>query len=527
MAVAEGTLIAGRYRLTSRLASGGSGVIWAAQDVNLGVAVAARQVELDPGATPEERRRALTHARAECRHAVGLRSHPNVGTVHDVAEHTDGRPWMITDLMPGRSLADILNASGPIDVPTARTIAVAVLSALTAAHAEGIVHRDLNPSTILVADDGRVLLTGFGIARRADDAQMTGPGVPVGSMPYTAPERFNGVTTPACDLFALGVTLYQALEGGQSPFQRDSVASIINAVGTFTPPPPVNAGDLEPLLRFLLTKDHTARITAAAALAMVQGGQAMQGMQAMQGQAMQGMQADLGGTSPSVAPGGSVPWHAGARTTTPMGNANLWPPPPVVGTRIPKAPRHPRLEVCWRFIVPSLLMAAILVLTELPVAAVTGTYSDVTPGGESGQFGRSMYDLLSPLSNYDGGISPFFSMVIILMGTVLTTAALAVHSPRTALGDRTLIYFGYLGPPIAIAGFARQLSMVTVHSARLFPVHYSDWWGEQTVSLGLGAWFFYAVLVAMGVFYVFRDIAVCREAGQRWPIGRRTSSSTL
>jgi hypothetical protein len=267
VAVAGGTVIACRYRLLSRLNSGGMGVIWRAEDTSLGVPIAAKQVKLDPDASLEDRRRALEYARKEARHAVALRSHPNVVTVHDVAEHDDGTPWMIMDLVAGRSLADILRTSGPVDVPTARKVAVSILSALSAAHAQGIVHRDLKPSNVMIDDDGHVLLTDFGIAKHSSDTLMTVSGALAGTAPYMAPERFDGVTSPACDLFALGATLYQALEGGQSPFHRDTLMSVVKAVGTFDPPPPAHAGALAAPIMRLLEKDPAARSTAAEALA--------------------------------------------------------------------------------------------------------------------------------------------------------------------------------------------------------------------------------------------------------------------
>jgi serine/threonine protein kinase len=453
MAVAEGMLIADRYRLARRLASDGTGETWAAHDVGRGVAVAAKRVELDPDATPEERQFALANARAGCQHAVGLRFHPNVVTVYDVAEHTDGAPWMIMDLVVGRSLADILRTYGRIDVATARAIGVAVLSALASAHAVGIVHGDVKPSSIMLADDGRILLTGFGSgsARRPDDARTGTTGMRVSNLMYMAPEHFDGVTGPAGDLFALGVTLYQALEGGQSPFHRDSVESTIEAIRTVDPPFPANAGDLAPLLWLLLAKDHTTRVTAPAALAMMHGEQAV--------------------VRPSVSP-------------------------------------IRQLEVSWQFVISSMLLAALVVLSQLPVAVCTLSFS-----GE--RVVVSMHDMLSPWSGYNATaqkFTPVVYMAVILGAAGATTVATALQRRGTERSDRI---FGYLGAPLAIAGFAHEMNYFGDRwwSPVLRATQFDPEAGKASTALAPTAWVFCAIIVAMLALYVSRDIVQSRRAG--------------
>ncbi|MFE7599185.1 protein kinase [Streptomyces sp. NPDC057494] len=273
MDVSEGTVIAGRYRLAERLSGGGMGEVWRARDQRLQVDVAAKRLILDPYATPEERRTALAYAVKESRHAAALRAHPNVVTVHDVVEDEGGTPWTVMDLVTGRSLAQAVAAGQYFGPGEAARIGLQVLDALAAAHVIGIIHRDVKPGNIMLANDGRILLVDFGIAKHHTDTRITRTGMAVGTVEYMAPERFDGADGPAGDLWALGVTLYEVVGGG-SPFRRDSMMATIRAIGSDAPSPPASAGWLAgPILR-LLDKDPHTRPTSGQTKALLEHSQA-------------------------------------------------------------------------------------------------------------------------------------------------------------------------------------------------------------------------------------------------------------
>ncbi|UBI40402.1 MULTISPECIES: serine/threonine-protein kinase [Streptomyces] len=251
-------LLAGRYRLLGRLGSGGMGVVWRAYDEVLGREVAVKEVR-----APEHLREAdvrVLHARLvqEARAAARI-SHPYVITVHDVVEE-HGRPWIVMELVRGRSLADVLEADGLLSPKEAARVGSAVLLALRSAHAAGVLHRDVKPANVLLQDDGRVVLTDFGIALVEGTGTLTRTGDVIGSPDYLAPERALGKHpgTPS-DLWSLGATLYAAVEG-MSPFRRASALGTLQAVVHEDPPAPRRAGPLAPLLLGLLRKDPSARM---------------------------------------------------------------------------------------------------------------------------------------------------------------------------------------------------------------------------------------------------------------------------
>ncbi|MFI0901034.1 serine/threonine-protein kinase [Streptomyces sp. NPDC020983] len=263
-----GRLIGGRYRLVRALGAGGFGSVWLARDETLGVDVAVKEVRLPPAGTAAEHAELLERAQREARHAAQLRDHPHVVGVHDVVLD-GGVPWTVMQLVEGRSLYEQITDEGPLPVPEAVRVATAVLSALDAAHRVGIVHRDVKPANILLAQDGRVLLADFGIAVQQDQTALTASGVFLGSVDYVAPERAQGAPAdPSADLFSLGATLYQAVEG-RLPFRRDTPVATLTAV-LFDPPPPcVLAGPLTPLIEGLLAKDPARRLTGEQATALL------------------------------------------------------------------------------------------------------------------------------------------------------------------------------------------------------------------------------------------------------------------
>uniref|UniRef100_UPI0018922A10 serine/threonine-protein kinase n=1 Tax=Catenulispora rubra TaxID=280293 RepID=UPI0018922A10 len=258
-----GRLIGGRYRLLARLGAGGMGRVWRASDEALRIEVAVKEVWLPatPGPDADER---LRRAEREARNAARLRDHPNVVAVHDVVVE-DGAPWTVMQLVAGHTLEEHVEEYGPLSVAHAALVAGALLDALEAAHAAGIVHRDVKPANVMLADDGHVLLTDFGIAIGTTDTALTAAGSFLGSVEYIAPERARGTEGLAVsDLFSLGVTLFQAVEGF-SPFHRETATGTLTAVILDEAPPPVRAGRLTPLITGLLEKDPAARLGIAEA----------------------------------------------------------------------------------------------------------------------------------------------------------------------------------------------------------------------------------------------------------------------
>ncbi|MEV4442742.1 serine/threonine-protein kinase, partial [Streptomyces sp. NPDC049577] len=252
-----GRVLAGRYRLLGELGRGGMGVVWRARDEVLGRDVAVKEVRAPEGLSGSEVGRLYARLEREGRAAARV-AHRNVVTVHDVA--TDGgRPWIVMELVAGLSLADVLEAEGPLPPARAAHIGAEVLAALCAAHAVGVLHRDVKPANILLANDGRVVLTDFGIALVEGSSALTAAGQLVGSPEYLAPERALGRPPgPASDLWSLGVTLYAAVEG-RSPFRQDTPVSTLRSVVDRELPPPHRAGALTPVLEGLLRKDPADR----------------------------------------------------------------------------------------------------------------------------------------------------------------------------------------------------------------------------------------------------------------------------
>ncbi|OIJ63672.1 serine/threonine-protein kinase [Streptomyces mangrovisoli] len=257
-------LVAGRFRLLQKLGSGGYGEVWSAYDERLRVEVALKQVRVDPSAGNTERDAVLGQAEDEARHAARLRDHPNIVTVFDVVGD-GGTPWLVMRLVEGRTLDQEIRERGPLGPVMAAHVAAGVLAALDAAHESGVLHRDVKPANIMLAEDGTVLLTDFGIAK---GSTTTTQAVLAGTLPYMSPERLNGRDTPAGDLFALGASLYEATEG-VSPFARATPTATMAAVALEEPPPPAKAGRLRGLITALLDKDPERRPSAASALVLL------------------------------------------------------------------------------------------------------------------------------------------------------------------------------------------------------------------------------------------------------------------
>ncbi|MDG9708322.1 serine/threonine-protein kinase [Streptomyces sp. DH10] len=298
---AQSRSVGGRYRLIERIGSGGMGTVWRAYDELVQRDVAVKQPRLPGDPEDESRRRAAHRLYREARAAARV-DHPAAVTIHDVVVEPerqpdardgridrhrpvgrdglnaidaalDGFPWIVMELVRGESLHEVLRR-GPVDPREAARIGLAVLGALRAAHAVGIVHRDVKPANVLLGPHRRVVLTDFGIAHVQGEELLTAGGESVGSLEFVAPERMSGrIAGPASDLWSLGVLLYAAVEG-ESPFRRTTPEATLAAILAAEPPEPKQAGPLGPLIARLLRRDPDQRPDAeevAAALAQTAG----------------------------------------------------------------------------------------------------------------------------------------------------------------------------------------------------------------------------------------------------------------
>ncbi|WP_406418024.1 serine/threonine protein kinase [Streptomyces sp. NBC_00873] len=259
----EDRLIAGRYRLLGPLGQGGMGTVWRARDEVLGREVAVKEVRAPSGLPASDVQRLYARLEREAWAAARV-SHRNVVTVYDVATE-DSRPWIVMELIRGLALSDVLDAEGPMSPQRAAHIGAEVLAALRSAHGSGVLHRDVKPGNVLLANDGRVVLTDFGIAMVEGTSALTMTGELIGSPEFLAPERALGRTPgPESDLWSLGVLLYAATEGN-SPFRQNTPLNTLRAVVDEELPPPRRAGPLAPVVEGLLRKDPAERLSAAEA----------------------------------------------------------------------------------------------------------------------------------------------------------------------------------------------------------------------------------------------------------------------
>ena len=244
------------------------GVVWQARDDLLGRDVAVKEIVWPAHMDAAEWDLARQRAQREAQMAARL-NHPNVVGVYDVVDEDD-RPWIIMELVPFRSLRDRVQADGPLTPAQAAQVGLGILAALRAAHKVGVLHRDVKPANVLLAPEGRVVLTDFGIARATDSPVLTGTGVLIGSPSYISPERARGSrAAAAADLWALGACLYAAVEG-RPPFDREGALASLTAVVTEEPDPPTHAGPLWPVISGLLRKEPDERLSAAQVEEMLQ-----------------------------------------------------------------------------------------------------------------------------------------------------------------------------------------------------------------------------------------------------------------
>jgi serine/threonine protein kinase len=257
-------IVAGRYRLRQSLGSGGMGRVWLARDEVLHRDVAVKEVVLPLGLSEAEREEFRQRTLREARAAARL-SHPNVVQIYDVVQ-AENQPWIVMEYVRSRSLHRVINEDGPIEPDVAARIGLSVLAALNAAHRAGVLHRDVKPSNVLIADSGRVVLTDFGLATfDGGENAVTRPGLVLGSPQYIAPERArDGDSTAESDLWSLGATLYAAVEG-RSPFARSTTIATLTALATERPDPMKRAGPLKPAITGLLRKNPRSRLDPAEA----------------------------------------------------------------------------------------------------------------------------------------------------------------------------------------------------------------------------------------------------------------------
>ncbi|GAA2707662.1 hypothetical protein GCM10010315_02610 [Streptomyces luteosporeus] len=232
------------------------GTVWRAEDELLGRQVAVKRLHVPLGLQEDELVTLHERTRREARSAARI-NHPNVVVVHDVVDD-GGLPCIVMEYVPSTTLADVLKQR-PVTPPEAARIGRGMIAALRAAHAAGVLHRDVKPGNVLLGHDGRVVLTDFGIAQSTGTSTLTKTGEMVGSIDYIAPERVKGAKPgPAADLWALGATLYQALEG-RPPFRKDTAVETAYSIAVDPLPPLRRAGELTRLVERLLAKDPALR----------------------------------------------------------------------------------------------------------------------------------------------------------------------------------------------------------------------------------------------------------------------------
>ena len=313
-------MVAGRYRLTRQLGRGGMGAVWLGEDELAGRLVAVKEIRAPDGVTEAEREVFRKRALQEARSAARL-AHPNAVVLHDIIPPSaaDDAVYLIMEYIDGATLAQVIERDGPLSEPRTAGIALQLLSILEAAHALGIVHRDIKPANMMITADGRVKLTDFGIAHVVGGTRLTGSGV-IGTPAYMAPEQLQGLDlTPAVDLWALGVTLYNAV-AGRNPFDRETTAATFHAILMAELPAPACAPPLATVLAGLLVRDPAQRITIAQARRLLAGDTAVSGAPAAgsgNGSALAGLATHPGNL---VFPGiRHAPAARGIRTAAPTG----------------------------------------------------------------------------------------------------------------------------------------------------------------------------------------------------------------
>jgi serine/threonine protein kinase len=318
--VAEiGSTLGGRYRLVELLGQGGMATIYRATDRQLGRDVAVKVLRPEYGRDPSF----LARFRQEAQAAASL-NHPNVVAVYDYGQD-DQDPFIVMELIDGEDLSSLIRRNGPLGPRQAARISAEIAHALAAAHAHGIVHRDMKSGNVMVTNDGRVKVTDFGIARAIAEAQMTVPGTTLGSVHYFSPEQARGeLATPASDVYSLGIVLFELLTG-RRPWQGDSAAAVAIArlSGSIPVPSEFRAGippALDSIVRRALQPEPADRYPTAMAMAS-----ALEGFLADRQIGRDGSIVGASATGTGAAAGAATIASSVARTTPPRPPV---PPPP-------------------------------------------------------------------------------------------------------------------------------------------------------------------------------------------------------
>ncbi|TQN30545.1 serine/threonine protein kinase [Haloactinospora alba] len=253
-------VLKGRYELLDEVARGGVGIVWRATDLTLDREVAVKELRLPPDMSASERDSLLRRTTHEARVAARL-THPGIVTVLDVVDE-DERPWIVMELVEARTLDEIVQSTGTLAYQRAAEIGLQLIDALKAAHNEGIVHRDVKPENVMVSEGGRVVLTDFGLATWTGESALTTSGRIIGSPSYIPPERAKaGPVGAESDLWALGATLYKAIEG-YPPYDRKGYLRILRGDELEEPSTARNGGPLAPVLAALLRVQPDDRMSA-------------------------------------------------------------------------------------------------------------------------------------------------------------------------------------------------------------------------------------------------------------------------
>ncbi len=247
-------LIAGRYQVLRAIGRGGMGTVWLCRDEVLGREVAVKQIGALPGESATETKRAMREARS----AAAL-NHPNAVAVYDVVTH-EGRPWLVMEYVEGQTLADEIARDGMLSPQRVADIGSQLAYALARAHERLIVHRDIKPGNVLIDKAGRPKISDFGIARGHGDEKLTQIGFITGTPGFLSPELARGADpASASDVWALGATLYAAVEGQQPYEPRSNPIALLRAIATERPRPMTHAGALAPAIEAMMDADPALR----------------------------------------------------------------------------------------------------------------------------------------------------------------------------------------------------------------------------------------------------------------------------
>lgn len=367
-----GRVLVNRYRLDHVIGTGGMGRVWRGTDTLLDRPVAVKELTTPPNLPAHEVEVLRTRMLREARSAAQL-SHPSIITVFDVAEE-DGRPWIVMELVQGPSLGDLLREEGTLCVRRAADIGEQMAAGLSEAHNHGIVHRDIKPGNVLTAGNDRAVLTDFGIAHLDGSTHLTSTGLLIGSPSYLAPEVAHGHSaTPASDVWALGITLFQAVEG-TLPFERPTPMATLTAIVTQDLPETVNAGPLRPLLEDLCAKDPQARPSIGEARARLR--EIRESTNGATAASMPHSATTLVAEPPPV-PTPEPQQPADTETPEPTGSVRAASVPPT-------APRHTRTSAVGR---RRNLVVVAAVLLLLVVGATTGVLWNMNRSGGDSEAG--------------------------------------------------------------------------------------------------------------------------------------------